>query len=62
MAKAFAADKLYSVGAAAIQVHAGVGYTWEHDVHLFYKRLLPLQHLGGSSADHLEELASIVLD
>ncbi|MGQ0805136.1 MAG: acyl-CoA dehydrogenase family protein [Actinomycetota bacterium] len=62
MAKAFASDELYVVGASAIQVHAGIGYTWEHDVHLFYKRLLTLQHLGGSSADHLEELASIVLD
>jgi alkylation response protein AidB-like acyl-CoA dehydrogenase len=62
MAKAFAADELYSVGASAIQVHAGIGYTWEHDVHLFYKRLLTLQHEGGSSADHLEELAAIVLD
>lgn len=61
MAKAFAADELYRVGAAAVQVHAGVGYTWEHDIHLFYKRLLTLQHQGGSSADHLEELASIVL-
>jgi alkylation response protein AidB-like acyl-CoA dehydrogenase len=62
MAKAFAADELYRVGAAAVQVHAGIGYTWEHDIHLFYKRLLTLQHHGGSSADHLEELASIVLD
>jgi alkylation response protein AidB-like acyl-CoA dehydrogenase len=62
MALAFAADELYTVGASAIQVHAGIGFTWEHDIHLFYKRLLSLQDTGGGSIDQLEELASIVLD
>ncbi|MBM3660514.1 MAG: acyl-CoA dehydrogenase, partial [Actinobacteria bacterium] len=62
MAAAFAADGLYKVGADVIQVHGGIGYTWEHDAHLFYKRLLTLQGLGGGATDHLEELASIVLD
>ena len=61
MARAFAADGFYRVGATAIQVFGGIGFTWEHDIHLFYKRLLTLQHLGGSASDHLEELASIVL-
>ncbi len=61
MARAFAADGFYRVAANAIQVFGGIGFTWEHDAHLFYKRLLTLQHLGGSSSDHLEELASIVL-
>jgi len=62
LAAAFAADGLYRVGADVIQVHGGVGYTWEHDAHLFYKRLLTLQGLGGGAADHLEELATLVLD
>jgi alkylation response protein AidB-like acyl-CoA dehydrogenase len=62
MALAFAGDGLYQVGADTIQVHGGVGYTWEHDAHLFYKRLLTLQGLGGGSTDQLEELATIVLD
>jgi alkylation response protein AidB-like acyl-CoA dehydrogenase len=61
MALAFASDALYEVGANTIQVHGGVGYTWEHDAHLYYKRLLTLQGLGGGSADHLEELAAIIL-
>jgi alkylation response protein AidB-like acyl-CoA dehydrogenase len=61
MARAFAADGFYRVGATAIQVFGGIGFTWEHDIHLFYKRLLTLQHLGGSASDHLEELASLVL-
>ncbi|MFM8303888.1 MAG: acyl-CoA dehydrogenase family protein [Actinomycetota bacterium] len=62
MALAFVADGLAAVGANAIQVHGGIGYTWEHDAHLFYKRLLTLQGLGGGTADHLEELATLVLD
>ena len=62
VARAYAADELYQVGARAIQVHGGVGFTWEHDVQLFYKRLLTLQHDGGGAADHLEDLAAIVLD
>jgi alkylation response protein AidB-like acyl-CoA dehydrogenase len=61
MARAFAADGFYRVGATAIQVFGGIGFTWEHDIHLFYKRLLTLQHLGGSASDHLEELATLVL-
>src|SRR5206468_3100947 len=43
MAKAFASDAFPRIGASAIQVFGGVGFTWEHDVHLFYKRLLTLQ-------------------
>jgi alkylation response protein AidB-like acyl-CoA dehydrogenase len=62
MALAFAADGLYAVAADSIQVHGGIGYTWDHDAHLFYKRLLTLQGLGGGTADHLEELATLVLD
>ena len=62
MAQAFAADALYEVGATAIQVFGGVGFTWEHDIHLFYKRLLSLQHYAGGTIDQLEELATIVLD
>jgi acyl-CoA dehydrogenase len=62
MAQAFAADSLYGVGANAIQVFGGIGFTWEHDIHLFYKRLLTLQHFAGGTVDQLEALASIVLD
>jgi acyl-CoA dehydrogenase len=61
MAMAFAADALPRVGATAIQVHGGIGFTWEHDAHLFYKRLLTLAQAHGTASDHLEQLASIVL-
>jgi alkylation response protein AidB-like acyl-CoA dehydrogenase len=61
MAKAFASDAFFRIGADAIQVFAGIGYTWEHDAHLFYKRLLTLQHTLGGTREHLEELARIVI-
>ena len=61
MAKAFAGDAFFRIGAGAIQVFGGIGFTWEHDVHLFYKRLLTLQQAHGTAAEHLEELAGLIL-
>jgi alkylation response protein AidB-like acyl-CoA dehydrogenase len=61
MAQAFAADELYAVGASLIQLHGGIGFTWEHDAHLFYKRLLTLRERAGGSPAQLEELATLVL-
>jgi alkylation response protein AidB-like acyl-CoA dehydrogenase len=50
------------VGASLIQVHGGIGFTWEHDAHLYYKRLLTLKELAGGSPGQLEELAGLILD
>ena len=61
MAKAFASDSLFRVGASAVQVLGGIGFTWEHDAHLYYKRLLTLQEAYGGAAEHLETLATLVL-
>jgi len=61
LAKAYVSDAFFRVGASAIQVFGGVGYTWEHDVHLYYKRLLTLQQILGGSADHFQELADLIL-
>jgi alkylation response protein AidB-like acyl-CoA dehydrogenase len=61
MAKAFAGDAFFRIGADAIQVFGGIGFTWEHDVHLFYKRLLTLQQAHGTGTEHLEALADAIL-
>jgi acyl-CoA dehydrogenase len=42
-------------------VFGGIGFTWEHDSHLYYKRLLTLQTAYGGAAEHLEELAAIAV-
>src|SRR3712207_6623613 len=60
MAQAFASADLPQVGFDAIQVHGGVGYTWESDVHRYVKRLLPLAQTFGTADDHLEALADLL--
>jgi alkylation response protein AidB-like acyl-CoA dehydrogenase len=61
MAKAFASDAFPQLGGSAIQVFGGLGFTWEHDIHLYYKRLLSLAYTLGSADDALEALAALVL-
>jgi alkylation response protein AidB-like acyl-CoA dehydrogenase len=61
MAQAFAADAFPQLGGTAIQVFGGIGFTWEHDIHLFYKRLLSVGTALGSADDHLAELANLTL-
>jgi len=62
MAKAFASDAYAQLGGSAIQVFGGIGFTWEHDIHLYYKRLLSLSAALGNSSEHLAELAKIAID
>jgi alkylation response protein AidB-like acyl-CoA dehydrogenase len=61
MAKAYASESFASLGGTAIQVFGGIGFTWEHDIHLFYKRLLTVTQVLGTADDQLEALASIAL-
>jgi len=62
LARAFAADTFPQLGGTAIQVFGGIGFTWEHDIHLYYKRLLTVAHALGTASDHLEALATLALD
>ena len=62
MAKAFASDGFAQLGATAIQVFGGIGFTWEHDIHLYYKRLLSASASLGNTSEHLAELARITID
>jgi alkylation response protein AidB-like acyl-CoA dehydrogenase len=39
--------------ADCIQVHGGIGFTWEHDAHLYLKRALLLERLFGERREHL---------
>lgn len=38
LAKAYCSDAYFSIAAETIQVHGGIGFTWEHDAHLYFKR------------------------
>ena len=44
-----------------IQIHGGIGYTWEHDLHLYIRRAYGGEHLLGTSAWHHDRLAEILL-
>ena len=57
VAKSYAGDAAARVTADAIQLHGGIGYTWEHDCHLFLKRARLDQALGGDSRWHRRRLA-----
>jgi alkylation response protein AidB-like acyl-CoA dehydrogenase len=61
LARAFAADAFPQLGGTAIQVFGGIGFTWEHDIHLYFKRLLTVGSALGTAGDHLEELASLAI-
>ncbi|MBV8788806.1 MAG: acyl-CoA/acyl-ACP dehydrogenase [Mycobacterium sp.] len=56
-AKAFS-GRLATVGDTAIQVFGGIGYTWEHDAHLYFKRLLSWSALLGPPDRYLTELGA----
>jgi alkylation response protein AidB-like acyl-CoA dehydrogenase len=57
-AKAWASEHFASVAAGAIQVFGGTGFTWENDVHLYYKRLLALELSWGGAAACWDALAA----
>lgn len=60
-AKSFAADTLFRCAADMIQLHGGIGFTWEHDAHLFFKRARSIQTMLGSGAWHREQVAAMIL-
>jgi alkylation response protein AidB-like acyl-CoA dehydrogenase len=59
MAKAYASDAGWHVTASALQVHGGIGFTWEHDLHWFLKRAKTDGVLFGSARDHRERVAEL---
>jgi alkylation response protein AidB-like acyl-CoA dehydrogenase len=60
-AKSFAADTAFMCAGNMIQLHGGIGFTWEHDAHLYFKRARALQSMLGSGDLHREQIAAKVL-
>lgn len=60
-AKSFAADTFFKCAADMIQLHGGIGFTWEHDAHLFFKRARAIQTMMGSGQWHREQVATMIL-
>ncbi len=60
-AKAYASDAAALANTEALQIHAGIGFTWEHDLHFWLKRGRALEQAYGSPRDHRRRLAEHVL-
>lgn len=62
VAKAAANEASRRIETSALQLHGGIGFTWEHDLHLWLKHALALQVLHGDTRTHRRALASTLLD
>jgi alkylation response protein AidB-like acyl-CoA dehydrogenase len=61
MAKAATATPGAFVGSQAIHVHGGIGYTWEHDLHYYFKRVKSNELLLGGELESMKRIADAVL-
>jgi alkylation response protein AidB-like acyl-CoA dehydrogenase len=62
LAKVYCSDAGREVGNNGIQVHGGIGFTWEHNLHLYYKRAKGSEIMFGDANYHRERLAQQVVD
>ncbi len=62
VAKAKATDAAWSTTGAMIQFFGGIGFTWEHEAHFFYKRARRRTPLFGSADEHRERVAALTID
>src|SRR5215813_13991427 len=60
MAKAYVSDAYRRVAGAGIQLHGGIGFTWEHDLHLYFKRAKGSEFTFGDATWHRERVAQLV--
>ena len=59
-AKAYCSEAYFHCAGESIQIHGGIGFTWEHPAHLYFKRARSSQTLLGSPAYHRERVASLM--
>jgi alkylation response protein AidB-like acyl-CoA dehydrogenase len=60
IAKSYCSEAYFRAAADTIQIHGGMGFTWEHPAHLYFKRAKASEILFGDAAYHREVLASLV--
>lgn len=59
--KSYVSEAYFQNAGDAIQLHGGVGFTWEYDVHLYFKRAKASEHYLGNASYHRERLAQLLL-
>ena len=62
VAKAFGSDAAREAGNLGIQIHGGIGFTWEHDLHLYYRRAKSNEILFGDASFHRNRIAAMIID
>ncbi|MEZ4375766.1 MAG: acyl-CoA dehydrogenase family protein [Polyangiaceae bacterium] len=62
LAAAYCGEAAFECAAENIQVHGGIGFSWEHDAHLYFKRARASERLFGAPALHREAVAQLWLD
>ena len=60
--KSTCSDTYFQNAGDALQLHGGVGFTWEYDVHLYFKRAKASEHYLGNASYHRERIAAQLLD
>jgi alkylation response protein AidB-like acyl-CoA dehydrogenase len=60
MAKAYVTDAYRKVAGNGIQLHGGIGFTWEHDLHLYFKRAKSSEFTFGDATYHRERVAQLI--
>jgi alkylation response protein AidB-like acyl-CoA dehydrogenase len=56
LAKSYCSEAFFHVAAETIQVHGGIGFTWEHPAHLYFRRAKSSEMLFGNPASHRERI------
>jgi alkylation response protein AidB-like acyl-CoA dehydrogenase len=62
LAKALCSETYVQVAAETIQIHGGIGFTWEHDAHLYFRRARSSEVMLGSPMHHREIAATHLID
>jgi alkylation response protein AidB-like acyl-CoA dehydrogenase len=60
VAKAYVADRCPAIVRDCLQMHGGIGYTWEHDIHLFLRRVDSNAAVHGGVTDQLDSVADAI--
>ena len=58
--RSWVSEAYFRCAAQNLQIHGGIGYTCEHDVHLYFKRATSSQSRLGSSQDHRERVSALI--
>jgi alkylation response protein AidB-like acyl-CoA dehydrogenase len=60
VARVMVSAQYLEAATAAVQLHGGIGFTWEHDAHLYYKNAVSQHALFGGPGDQLDRLSALL--